>query len=178
MTKHAWLNTTATNAAYDALNGSSDRGHRATGRVRASRSIGGKRRRTAMYSGLAGVALLASVSIGFASPATALCSATPNVTGEWHSNDRGIYYMRRVGNKVWWLGEARDHSWTNVFQGTTDMKTITGDWADVKGGRNSGTLTLKVNGEIGKGILGFQRIASTGDGFAGSRWSQPCNDTG
>jgi hypothetical protein len=178
MTKQAWLNATATNSSDDAPNGSSDRRNRAIGRVRSGRSIGGKHRPTAVVSALTGVALLASAAIGLASPAAALCAATPNVTGKWSANDGGTYYMRRVGNKVWWLGDGPGDSWTNVFQGTTDMKTITGDWADVKGGRNSGTLTLKVNGEIGKGILGFQRIGSTGDGFAGARWWQPCNDTG
>jgi hypothetical protein len=178
MIKQAWLNTTATNSPLNAPTGSSDRNYWVTGRVRSSRSIGGKRRRSVVVSALTGLALLASASIGLASPASALCSATPNVTGKWTSNDGGVYYMRRVGNKVWWLGDGPGNSWTNVFQGTTDMKTITGDWADVKGGRNSGTLTLRINGEVGKGILGFQRIGSTGDGFAGTRWWQPCNDTG
>ena len=53
-----------------------------------------------------------------------------DLTGVWHANDVGTYYLRQVdGNVLWWLGLSRDQGRTfaNVFQGTIQNNTITGD---------------------------------------------------
>ncbi len=30
-----------------------------------------------------------------------------NLTGTWKANDGGTYYIRNIGNDVWWLGISR-----------------------------------------------------------------------
>lgn len=135
-------------------------------------------------SGRRGIATLASMalaiaSVGLAPPAAASCSAPKGISGVWASNDGGDYFMRRVGRNVWWLGDGPGDSWKNVFQGTlsADRTTISGDWADVDPVSGSGTLTIRIHGELDKGILQLERIGSSGDGFAGVRWFKPCDDT-
>lgn len=128
------------------------------------------------FGAISVIAALGAASIGIATPATAQCVAPKNISGMWIANDGGHYFMRRVGKNIWWLGVGP--GFKNVFKGTTDFSTITGEWADVDPIRGSGTLTLKIHGEIGKGIRQLERISSTGDGFGGARWGKPCNDTG
>jgi hypothetical protein len=86
--------------------------------------------------------------------------------------------MRRVGHNVWWLGDGPDHVWMNVFKGTEDGQTITGEWADVNPINGSGTLTIKIVGKLDQGILGLERTGGTGSGYFGTRWFKPCNDQG
>lgn len=66
----------------------------------------------------------------------------------------------------------------NVFKGTEDGHTITGQWADVNPVRGSGTLTIKIVGELGTGIKQLEAIGHTGDGFGGTRWFKRCDDQG
>ena len=55
---------------------------------------------------------------------------------------KGVYYLREIGDKVWWLGvsglggtlASRGTDWTNVYRGTLAGSTITGDYADVPAG--------------------------------------------
>jgi hypothetical protein len=80
-----------------------------------------------------------------------------NLTGVWAASDVGTYYVRQVGDTVWWLGLSRDQgtSFANVFRGTVipgaslpggppPVPVIMGDWADVPLGpfQNGGRLTL------------------------------------
>jgi hypothetical protein len=174
MTEQVWrcrvVDTTASNL--------SDECHRVTDRIRwrrPVRSTASIRQRTKMFRTMTCIALVLG-PIGLAPPAAAICAAPKSVSGVWASNDHGTYYMRRVGHNVWWLGDGPGDSWMNVFKGTEDGQTITGQWADVNPVSGSGTLTLKIHGQLDHGILGFERIGSTGDGFAGTRWFKPCND--
>jgi hypothetical protein len=34
--------------------------------------------------------------------------ARPNLTGAWGTEDGGTYYIRRMGNDIWWLGLTRN----------------------------------------------------------------------
>ena len=110
-------------------------------------------------------------------PSYAICAAPRDMNGVWRANDGGTYYVRQLGNEVWWLGMSPDdgRTWTNVFHGTRNGNTVTGTWADVPKGRvaGGGMMTLTVHGV--NGVTGFTRAAVSG-GFGGSRWSQPCND--
>lgn len=105
------------------------------------------------------------------------CVAPRDMNGIWHANDGGRYFVRQVGNDIWWVGMSGDNgdTWTNVFRGSRKGNVIVGQWADVPKGRvrSSGDLHLRVEGVTA--ILGFSRTYVTG-GFGGSRWSQPCND--
>lgn len=127
----------------------------------------------ALRNCLTGSALVLA-SICLASPATAQCEAMTKVTGSWLANDGGTYSMRRINDDVWWIGDGP--GWRNVFRGTLgpDRHTITGDWADVRGHDGYGTLTLKINGDLGKSINSIERVGSTGGGFAGTHWWHPC----
>ena len=106
-----------------------------------------------------------------------------DLTGTWTADDGGIYYLRQLGNTIWWAGLSTDSSqgvndfqrgtrFTNVFRGTIQGNTIQGTWADVPRGQSvrSGSLTLSV-ASIGfpVGIV-LQRQSETG-GFGGKTWS-------
>ena len=91
------------------------------------------------------------------------------LTGAWSNNDGGIYYIRQVGNYVWWYGESGDGGkrWSNVFRGTISGNKIIGHWADVPKGSilGSGEMTLSIsNGRLHK--------ISGGENFGGSVWSR------
>jgi hypothetical protein len=77
------------------------------------------------------------------------------LTGVWHGNDGGTYYLRQIGNVVWWIGlnggnDGRIYS--NIFKGTiTTMApyrdVIEGEWVDVPRGTimNSGKLVVDID---------------------------------
>jgi hypothetical protein len=102
----------------------------------------------------------------------------------WHANHDGTYFLRRLGNVIFWMGRSSDggKTWTNVFRGVINGNTIDGEWADVLAAHEDanaghGTLKLRIIGAIGSGVDGFEKIGATGAGFGGSKWSQPCHDT-
>jgi hypothetical protein len=74
--------------------------------------------------------------------------------GVWGATNSGTFYIRQLGQQVWWLGMSADfgQSWTQVFQGTlssstlADGTTLQGTWVDVPQGgtNNSGTISLTV----------------------------------
>jgi hypothetical protein len=70
-----------------------------------------------------------------------------DLTGVWAATDVGTYYIRQIGNTVWWLGLSRDQGRTfaNIFRGTIQGNAIAGEWTDVPIGRflNNGALTLR-----------------------------------
>jgi hypothetical protein len=71
-----------------------------------------------------------------------------NLTGVWHTTGGVTFYVRQVGNQVWWFGEqaAVNPRWTNVATGTLNGDTLTVQWVDVPmgGTRNQGSLGLRV----------------------------------
>jgi hypothetical protein len=73
---------------------------------------------------------------------------TRSLTGTWKSNQGATYFIRQIGNVIWWYGESTDSGkqWTNVFRGTIAGNRIKGTWADVPKGRlaNSGVLELQI----------------------------------
>jgi hypothetical protein len=94
----------------------------------------------------------------------------PEIQGIWKANDGGTYYLRQIGNQVWWYGESSptNPGWSNVFVGTVQGNQISGSWADVPKGRilGSGVMTLRVIS--GNSI----RKISGGENFGGSLWSR------
>jgi hypothetical protein len=102
-----------------------------------------------------------------------------DLTGVWHANDVGTYYLRQVDGKVlWWLGLSRDQgrAFANVFQGTIQNNTITGDWVDVplgtRGARSSGRLRLIGDGSSQLGATTTLRAVERTGGFGGSVWNK------
>lgn len=93
-----------------------------------------------------------------------------DLTGTWHGNDGGKYYIRQLGNEIWWYGEnsPTGTSWSNVAYGNISGNNIRLKWSDVPKGRimNSGMLSLEV--------MSTSRIVArekTG-GFGGSEWQK------
>ena len=75
------------------------------------------------------------------------------LTGAWQGDDSGVYYIRQVGDCVWWFGtELRDiepgvtgqPGFANVASGRVIGSAIEVEWADVPMGNilNGGGLTL------------------------------------
>lgn len=101
---------------------------------------------------------------------SSLLMAQADLTAVWNCNDGGIYFVRQVGNQIWWYGQSSDggNTWSNVFQGTITGSQITGSWADVPKGsiRGYGWMTLEIQGGDR-----FVKIAG-GENFGGSVWSR------
>ena len=93
-----------------------------------------------------------------------------NLTGVWNCNDGGVYFIRQVGNQLWWYGQSSDggNTWSNVFQGTIRGNRIIGSWADVPKGsiRGYGEMTLSISRS------NRLRKISGGQNFGGSVWSR------
>jgi hypothetical protein len=70
-----------------------------------------------------------------------------NLTGKWTADDRQPYYLRQIGNCLWWTGSRMG---ANVFFGTVSGSTVVGVWADVrKRSRSaSGKLALRITSEM------------------------------
>jgi hypothetical protein len=100
-----------------------------------------------------------------------------NLTGRWTGgNDGSIYYIRQVGNKIFWIGfSGKDDGrwWSNVYIGTIQPggRTIVGNWADVPRGTaplGVGTLTLGIENSFA-----FHKVATTGSFFGTNVWHRP-----
>ena len=102
--------------------------------------------------------------------------APSNLSGAWGSSDGGTYYIRHIGNTIWWLGLTRNRAPiipasamtcscqkipdpANVFQGTITINpdgsaTITGQAVVVPKGLNAGgastaaTFTVEPNHKV------------------------------
>ncbi len=72
-------------------------------------------------------------------------SSNVNLTGVWDCDDTGTYYIRQIGNIVWWDGDDPNGAWANVAHGTIDGNTITLEYADVPEGISIGYGKLVLN---------------------------------
>ena len=73
--------------------------------------------------------------IGSLEAATGKAVAVYNLTGLWNADDGGLYYIRQVGDQVWWAGFTSTNStqgyldffkglhFVNVFRGTLSRYT-------------------------------------------------------
>jgi hypothetical protein len=96
-----------------------------------------------------------------------------NLTGAWHADDVGTYYVRQIGGALWWLGMSRDQgrSFANVFRGTVKDNRIRGNWVDVPMGAggvlSGGTLVLHGRGPSTQLV----KVAESA-GFGGTIWTK------
>jgi hypothetical protein len=90
------------------------------------------------------------------------------LTGAWAGNDSGIYYIRQVGDCVWWfgtevrdieLGSTRQRGFANVASGRIVGTQVDLEWADVPLGdtNNGGGLTFIYDPQTGELTLLEQR---------------------
>jgi hypothetical protein len=92
------------------------------------------------------------------------------------ANDGGMYFLRQVGDVLWWLGASGGlmHpglEFCNVFSGSVTASAVTGDWSCVPRGAASGrgTLALRPAGEHQ-----LLRVGESG-GFGASVWRRTSN---
>lgn len=107
--------------------------------------------------------------------------AQANLTGAWAADDVGTYYIRQIGDTVWWLGLSRDRGQTfaNVFQGTIPRSvtpggfTIAGEWADIPLGSLRGNGTLRLHGQPfgASSAIALDKLSFSG-GFGGAKWEK------
>jgi hypothetical protein len=92
-----------------------------------------------------------------------------DLTGRWTCDDGGTYFLRKIGNVLWWYGESTDAgtSWSNVFRGIVQGNQINGQWADVPKGKASsgGEMSLVL-----EQAFTLKAISKTG-GFGGGTWT-------
>jgi len=71
-----------------------------------------------------------------------------SLTGTWTAGNLGVFFIRQIGNEVWWLGEDDpvQPSWCNVGHGTVTDRTLTVDWIDIPKGtsRSRGTVVINI----------------------------------
>ena len=89
------------------------------------------------------------------------------VTGVWLADDCGKYYIRQIGDVVWWVGEHQFGAWCNVFRGTRQSRNVVGQWADVPkcSSNGEGRLELACVDEMMKQTEGP-------GGFGGTYWTK------
>lgn len=93
-----------------------------------------------------------------------------DLTGRWSANDGGTYYIRQVGNELWWYGQSSDggSSWTNVLHATVQGNRAVGRWSDVPHGQ------IHSAGEMELQVVSANRLVATRKtgGFGGSEWTR------
>jgi len=88
--------------------------------------------------------LACAVFLGiFASAASAA-----ELNGYYEGDDGGAYFVRQVGDKVYWFGEDPHGAWANVLMGTISGNKITARFWDVPKGKTKGMgeITLTITG--------------------------------
>ncbi|VVB68922.1 Putative peptidoglycan binding domain protein [uncultured archaeon] len=109
---------------------------------------------------------------------TVICPSViaQDLSGIWSCDNGGTFYIRQIGNTLWWLGENNpgNPDWADVAKGSIDRDVISLEWADVPKGTNNlqGTLVLRIESDE---VL--QMISSTG-GFGGSNWTRITGNAG
>ena len=106
-----------------------------------------------------------------------------DLTGAWSGDDAGVYYIRQIGDVIWWagisgLGEPlalRGHDWTNVYLGKLSGLTITGNYADVPQGGilDNGPVTMQLT-KTADGGISLVRVTSDADTPFGGKILLPC----
>lgn len=88
------------------------------------------------------------------------------LTGAWQGDDSGVYYIRQVGDCVWWFGTEVEHiepagqgGFANVASGRVDGTRIEVEWADIPLGTvmGGGGLTLVYDAENDRLAITDQR---------------------
>jgi len=110
------------------------------------RAITGPCSRRFLLISLAAVFVIALL-VSFARPASTQVNGI-RLTGTWTAGNLGVFFIRQIGDEVWWLGEddPLQPTWCNVGYGKVVDRTITADWIDIPKGssRSKGTVVLKI----------------------------------
>jgi len=109
-------------------------------------------------------------------PSVSLCAS--DITGKWNGNDGGFYYIRQIGNDIWWFGTnvftagPEFNAFSNVLHGTRNGLTIDAKWQDVPLGdtKSKGDISLTI-APTGEKIT----KNSASGGFGGNTWIKKCD---
>ncbi len=104
------------------------------------------------------------------SMSNAAWAQTYNLTGVWHTVDGATFYVRQVGNEIWWFGQQApiNPRWTNVANGSVQGEIITVRWADVPAGSTSGSGTLVLRAVSSNRLVVMQNP----NNFVAGDWSR------
>lgn len=80
---------------------------------------------------------------------SASAAAATELNGYYEGDDGGAYFVRQVGDKVYWFGEDPNGAWANVLMGTVSGDKITARFWDVPKGKTKGMgeITLTITGD-------------------------------
>jgi hypothetical protein len=80
-------------------------------------------------------------------PEDATVTARSNLTGTWGGSDGSTYYLRQIGNTIWWLGMPRDRQ--PLQRGPDDYPSI--DSLQFAAALRAGTAPIDYNANCGPG---------------------------
>ncbi|CAF3538219.1 unnamed protein product [Rotaria sp. Silwood1] len=96
-----------------------------------------------------------------------------DLSGTWKCDDGGLYYIRQLGNVMWWFGTQQvaarcQPKFSNVLHGIIDSSVINAQWCDVPLGRHrlSGSIILEIIG-----VNEFKKTSCEGT-FGGAIWQR------
>ena len=98
-----------------------------------------------------------------------------DLTGVWSCDDGGTYYIRQLGDTIWWLGEPsiNPDRWSNVARGTISGNTITLEYSDIPKGCAAGYGTLVLEAVSNNVMNAKEKPAS----YGGSTWTRKASST-
>ena len=106
-----------------------------------------------------------------------------DLTGTWAGDDDGVYFIRQIGDQIWWLGMSglgqsvaeRGSDWTNVYKGQLAGETVTGRYADVPQGQVllDGPVVMVLTKTAGGGISLVRSTPDSETEFGGKVFT-PC----
>src|SRR5947207_1413505 len=72
-----------------------------------------------------------------------------DLNGYYEGDDGGAYFIRQMGNKVYWFGEDPQGGWANVLTGTIDGTQIHARFWDIPKGKTKGMgeITLVITND-------------------------------
>lgn len=127
--------------------------------------------------------ILIAIKPIYGQPTSVIATCDPkNLTGKWIANDGATYFIRQIGDEVWWFGARSLQEGTpfsNVFHGSISRNPFSfgnsfqGDWQDVPLGKS---------GESGKLIIiidpSGQKLTKQEDryerNFSATQWTKNC----
>lgn len=99
------------------------------------------------------------------------------LTGIWSADDKGSYYIRQEGKRIWWggfsgeLGLQQGLAFCNVFLGMIEGNIVNGSWADVPRGATDGLGDLELTIQHTPSGIPFALTKTLDDGgFGAGNW--------
>lgn len=99
----------------------------------------------------------------------ASAASAKEINGYYQADDGGAYFIRQIGDKVYWFGEGPNGAWANILTGTVAGNRITGRFWDVPKGKvkGAGEITLEIQGDG----VSLNKVSSSVP-FGGKSWKR------